>query len=144
MKKIITLLFLILFVAGCEMFWWESESPTDGENTIYQINGCNGNIGLRKSAGMDSCFSYEFTNHLQVEFCVNANCCPDSNRFDFEYRVENNLIFVTVKDTAENLCKCICPYVIHLELYNLPLSHYYFKCLYYDKIIYSEELQRKG
>lgn len=143
-RFVTTLLILFGLITRCEMFWGDSDSPPPGEDAIYQINGCNGSIGLRKSAEMDSCFSYEFTNHLQVEFCVNANCCPDSNRFDFEYHIENDVIFVTVMDTAEHLCKCFCPYVIHLELNKLPLSHYYFRCSYYDKIIYYEEIQRKG
>ena len=146
MKKVsqfvMTFLLLGFFVLSCDL-WENSDSPEPGENSIYQIGGCAGNLGLRKAASRDSCFSWEFGNQLWVEFCVTANCCPDSNRFDLEYKISGNTIFVAVEDTARNLCRCICPYIIHLELHNLPLNHYYFKCTYGDELDYDEEIWRK-
>ena len=115
----------------------------ENENSIfYQIPGCQNNV-LAKSAIDDSCFNYTFNQILIVDFCVSANCCPDSNRFDLSDKISNDTIFVAVTDTAAQLCHCICDYKIHFEKYNLPLNSYLFYCSYNDEILYAVRVIRK-
>jgi hypothetical protein len=125
-----------------------SDQPTNSENgltqvqgTIYQIPGC-GDHGLSKVAVRDSCFSYQFIQDLAVDFCVSANCCPDSLRFQFTHGTRNDTLFVTVADTAARLCLCTCQYLIHAEFPNLPRNHYIFYCKYGDAIAYNEVVKR--
>ena len=145
MKKLtylIAILFALTILFSC------NTAPTNNDEKpkcrIYQIPGC-GNHTLAKSALFpeDSCFVYQFDSKLIIEFCLTANCCPDSDRFEFDYEINKDSIFVTVEDTAGNLCYCICPYTIHMEINNPQENHYYFYCDYYDKIIYTEEIYKK-
>jgi hypothetical protein len=126
-----------------------SDSPTKSEKeqpevqaVLRQIPGCGGH-GLTKAAGGDSCFSYKFTQNLVVDFCVAANCCPDSNRFELAHVIHNDTIFVAVADTAANLCRCICNYVIHAEFAGLSRDQYIFYCQHADAVAYCEPVQRK-
>lgn len=125
-----------------------SNQPTNSENgeaqvhgVLYQIPGCGGH-GVAKTAVGDSCFSYKFIQDLVVDFCVSANCCPDSNRFQFKHEIRNDTIAVAVADTAANLCRCVCNYVIHAEFSDLPRDRYIFYCKYDNAIVYNEVVKR--
>ena len=118
------------------------KSGTVPEGQIYQVPGCAG-PDLTKSSFPDSCFSYTFDTNLTVEFCVTANCCPDSNRFRLAYELRSDTIAVAVQDTAPDLCYCICPYTIHMELIDLSLDHYVFICDYDGSILYTEDIWRE-
>ncbi|MDZ7304709.1 MAG: hypothetical protein ONB44_21485 [candidate division KSB1 bacterium] len=140
--KFILLSWAFLSMLSC------AKQPTDSENEerpvraeLRQIPGCSGH-GLTKAAFADSCFSYKFTQDLVVDFCVSANCCPDSNRFQFAYEVRHDTIAVAVADTAANLCRCICDYVIHAEFSDLPRDRYMFLCYYQNKLRYNEIVKR--
>lgn len=113
---------------------------------IYQAGKCNG-TALFKSAQDDSCFVYSFSNVLTIDFCVNGNCCPDSNRFTSSYTLNNNEITIKVKDTALNLCRCTCRYTIHSEFNDLKLESYRVICISEtndeNKVLYSKLVQRK-
>jgi hypothetical protein len=74
----------------------------------------------------DSCFSYQFHDVLTVDFCITANCCPDSNRFSLGRTIDDNAIIVTVEDTAANLCRCVCRHWIHAEFDDLAGDQYRF------------------
>ncbi len=107
-----------------------TNSSRDGIDFIaYQDGGCNGSSSLKKTI-IDSCFSYSFTDTLKIDFCVYGNCCPDSNRFVTTYKLNSDTINVTVVDTAEHLCRCICSYKIHIELSGLTSNQYFFYCSY--------------
>ena len=144
MKKVI---YFIMITLVLTIIFSCNTAPTNNNDTskgkIYQIPGC-GNHTLAKStfAPEDSSFVYQFDSKLIIEFGVMANCCPDSNRFDSSFEINSDTIFVTVEDTARHLCRCTCPYTIHLEINNLQENHYYFYCEYYDKIIYTEEIYK--
>ena len=128
-------IWLIFFFFSCS----DKSINSKNVNLLYQISGC-ANKGLGKTALIDSGFSYRFDKNLIVDFSVTANCCPDSNRFNLFYEVSNNTITVIVDDTAAHLCKCVCPYIIHAEFYDLPLQKYVFICNYEDKIVYREDV----
>jgi len=134
---------LLAIAFGCSD---KSSDPgdTDGVNKgqIFQVPGCAAE-GLAKPSWEDSCFSYQFDTRLLIDFCVQANCCPDSNRFELSYAVLGDTIVVAAEDTAASLCDCICPYVIHLELHDLPLDHYVFACDYDVGIVYEEDIWRQ-
>ncbi|KAB2844520.1 MAG: hypothetical protein F9K45_04845 [Melioribacteraceae bacterium] len=107
----------------------------------YQISGCNHNLFGKKSA-VDSCFVYSFDDKLEIDFCVSGNCCPDSNRFVTNIKLSSDTLFVSVIDTAENLCRCICNYIIHAEISGLQKENYIFYCNYDNQIIYSEQIRK--
>jgi hypothetical protein len=125
---------------GCE----KSTEPQNPRIVSYQVPGCQAQLG--KLASSDSCFSYQFHQALVVEFCMVANCCPDSNRFRLRSNVGNDTIFVSVSDTAPPLCNCLCPYVLHFEFYDLPRDSYTFFCTREDYssrlVFYSARVNR--
>lgn len=108
--------------------------PGDGKInfTAYQIAGCNSHYPIEKATQGDTCFSYTFIDTLKVDFCVTGNCCPDSNRFVTSHNIIADTIFITVSDTAANLCQCDCNYIIHIEISGLPNNRYIFYCHYLD------------
>jgi len=134
-KVFVLFVWLIFFFFSCS----DKSINSKNVNLLYQISGC-ANKGLAKAALTDSGFSYKFNQTLTVDFYVVANCCPDSNRFNLFYEINNNTITVIVNDTAANLCKCVCPYIIHAEFFDLPLQKYVFICNYGDKIVYREDI----
>lgn len=131
----------ICFFLSCSSQSNEPELLSAENFLIYQVPGC---ADAAQIAIVDNelCFSYSFTDTLTVDFCLPANCCPDSNRFEFSYTISNDRISVAVADTAEHLCRCICPYVIRAEIHDLTLDRYVFICTYDGEIWYNEEIQR--
>jgi len=115
--------------------------PWGGEYTLFQVPGCQSDA-LAYSFSEDSCFTYQFETDLLLDFCVTANCCPDTNRFVLSADVREDTIAIAVHDTAAHLCDCICLYFIHAEFYDLPLDHYVVACTYYDTLAYQESVQR--
>lgn len=97
--------------------------------SLNQIPGCQ-HLRLNKSESSDSCFTYTFKKDLVLDFCASGNCCPDKNRFDLSSKIFNDTIQIVVKDTAQNLCKCNCNYIIHGEFKELPADRYVIKLLY--------------
>lgn len=139
----VVILVSIAIVSCFEIVPNDNDDNNVKENAIYQVPGCAAG-GLEKRAGtlMDSCFTYQFNADLFIEFCVSANCCPDTNRFQSSWRISSDTIFVDVKDIEANLCRCICPYKIHVELIDLPLDQYTFLVDYNGKTVYSESVVR--
>lgn len=129
---------VLLFLLGCS----ENPGKSEAAGVIYQVPGC-GNEHLAKPALGDSSFSSQFDTKLLVDLSVVANCCPDSSRFDLSYGVVGDTISVAVADTAASLCDCVCPYVIHVELSDLPLDHYVLVCDYNDDRAYVEHVWRQ-
>ena len=76
----------------------------------------------------DSVFSYSFSDNLTMDFSSISNCCPDSNRFVLDHEIRQDTIIITVTDTAQNLCRCICLYMIHSEITGLPMNQYVIRC----------------
>ena len=133
--KLIFYLLITLFIISCN----DSTAPTYKPNVVFkQIPGCN-NSNLLKTS-LDSCFNYTFSNSLKIDLCVPANCCPDSDRFDYSYSLDHNTINLTVLDTAAHLCRCICNYVVEIEISGLSDNRYNFYCTYDDSVYYKEEL----
>jgi hypothetical protein len=104
----------------------KSTEPGSPGVVAYQVPGCASQLGKRVLS--DSCFSYQFRDALLVDFCASANCCPDSNRFSITHRVSTDSIIVTIADTAAQLCRCNCPYVLHVEFHDLPKDSYLLVC----------------
>ena len=131
MKKTLrAIFFLHLLNINCTESSTNSDSPEKKVETIsFQIPGCRA-PGLIKAKGIEEypCFKYNFTDTLRIEFCVSGNCCPDSFRFASEINIISDTIFVSVVDTAENLCYCDCLYKMHLEITGLPENKYLFYC----------------
>jgi len=111
------------------------------------VPGCKSNQLLKSGDTFgDSYFTYSFTDKLIVDFCVSGNCCPDENRFRTSSNILGDSIIVTVADTAQNLCKYICNYIIHGEFEQLPKDRYFIKCILADEenkqIICTEKVKR--
>ncbi len=130
-------LFILFYLFSCSTD--NSTNPEDETITFsaYQVGGCN-STPLAKIAENDSCFSYSFNDTLKVDFCVTANCCPDSQRFVTDYNIKSDTIFVEVVDTAARLCRCICNYTVHLDLVGLSNNQYFFNCNYDNRVVYNE------
>ncbi len=139
------LFFSILFFS----YSCSEDNPTKSKEkeiifSAKQIKGCNNS--LSKISEYDSCFTYNFEDTLKIDFCVFGNCCPDSNRFVTNYEIKNDTVFLNVADTAENNCKCMCNYIIHMELSNLSNNNYLFYCdfpsnySYIKSLAYREEV----
>ena len=125
------LLFLLLiFISSCSNGTQNKIQEEQIEFASNQIPGCLRDSSLVKVSNIDSCFDYIFTDTLKIDFCVSGNCCPDSQRFLTEYKLKSDTLFVSVIDTAKNLCDCICNYKIHLEISGLSENQYLFYCNY--------------
>jgi hypothetical protein len=123
-----------LLITGCIMSLLLSckEDTTDPQNTeiVFSANGSTcASHGLAKGSTLDSLFTYSFSNDLLIDFSVWSNCCPDSNRFFINQFFSADTLHVVVTDTAQHLCRCVCPYVIHAEFQNLPADHYIVRCV---------------
>ena len=136
--------FLPILLLGAFLACEQSPEPQKwgGEYQLYQVNGCQDGE-LSKAATGDSCFTYQFDSDLILDFCVSANCCPDSGRFTLEQAIQNDSITITVLDTAANLCFCDCSYIIHAEFYDMPEDMYYVDILTGDgQLLYRQEVWR--
>ncbi len=139
---------VLLFIVGLLILnsCGEELSP-ETKAILFQKGGCQNNT-LRESnySKRDSCFSYSFTDKLTIEFCVFGNCCPEENRFLLAHRFVKDSIIIAVKDTAQNLCRCVCNYIIHAEFESPALNRYYVKCILtgaeQQNILYSEIVNR--
>lgn len=141
MNKLISTSLLML----CTILFYCTNEPSYIEPlvSISQKPGC-ASFALNKS-NTDSCFGYQFVSDLELNFCVSGNCCPDSNRFKFSHRIYADTINISLTDTAQNLCRCICNYLIDSKIESPPLSKYIVrveqnfgsdKKLLYTKIVY--------
>jgi hypothetical protein len=129
---------LILSLQACS----ESTTKPKTESLVYQVGRCQGKAGT-EALSEDSCFAATFTQNLLIDFCLVANCCPDTNRFALNTSITSDTILITAADTAASLCKCHCDYTVRAEFHNLPLSQYLVLCSYKDSIIYREIVTRK-
>ncbi len=137
MKTFICVIFTSLVFIACS----DSTSPTNHSDVLFeQVPGC-GNFNLPKLAD-DSGFSYTFDNTLKINLSLPANCCPDTNRFDYAHTINGDEINFIVIDTAAHLCKCICPYTIEIEIIDLQQDSYKFICTYDDSVYYNERVFR--
>lgn len=132
---------LLLFVFSCSKGDPTASLQSEINFTSHQIPGCNNNL-LSKVSAVDSCFTYIFRDKLEINFCVPGNCCPDSNRFVTNIKLSSDTLFISVSDTAENLCRCICNYTIHAEISGLSNKDFTFYCNYDDQIIYNEQIKK--
>ncbi len=129
MKHGLKLVLLIVALSLIVFFSCKDEiTYSEVRANIFQDGKCRGSA-LSKSSAADSCFSYAFSCNLSIDFCVIGNCCPDSNRFTSSYSVTDSEIVIRIKDTAPNLCKCICKYMIHAEIAELRNDWYTIKCI---------------
>ncbi len=137
MKSFICVILTSLIFYTCS----ESTSPNNNSDILFkQVPGC-GNFNLPKSAN-DSSFSYTFDNSLKINLSLPANCCPDTNRFDYIYTINDEEIYFIAIDTAAHLCKCICNYTIEIVINDLDKDSYQFICTYYDSVYYNERIFR--
>ncbi len=149
MKKYLIFIFATFsYLVLVLLFSCSEKNATETESEItfssHQISGCN-NSGLLKTTTTDSCFAYSFDDTLKVDFCLPGNCCPDSQRFVSDYKINSDTIFISVTDTAAQGCYCICNYTIHVELSGLTKDNYLFVCEYptrYDTLSYSESVSK--
>jgi hypothetical protein len=130
---------LILSLLACS----ESTTKPKTESLVYQVGRCQGSAGIT-ALGEDSCFTATFTQNLLIDFCLVANCCPDTNRFVLNTLINSDTILITAADTAASLCRCLCDYTVRAEFQNLPLSQYLVLCSYKDSIIYREIVTREN
>jgi hypothetical protein len=126
MIKSIYLGFIVFLFLSCE-----DKSTNPGNQSAVSFTSeytkCLSH-GLGKGSGLDSIFAYSFNDTLVLDFSVIANCCPDSNRFSVISLVGTDMILVSVADTMPSLCHCVCLYMTHAELINLPNDHYVVRC----------------
>lgn len=117
--------FAILIAFSCKD---RSTNPEDQPVSFNYLSSKCVTQGLTKGTGLDSLFTYSFTDKLLVDFSVWANCCPDSNRFAVTYAMSADTIVISVADTARSLCRCICIYMIHTEFTGLQRDRYVVRC----------------
>ncbi len=149
MKEIVMALVVVLLAAGLTTCTDRSAGPNsmNVKATLYQSGGWDSPGVLSEIEPSGSCFKYKFVDTLLVEFCLTGNCCPDSNRFSLTHEIRGDTIFVTSADTARNLYRCFCRYVIHAEFENLELNRYRFICARSDeggRVYYVESVSRFG
>ncbi len=133
--------FMLILSVLFYVFSCTTDNSTEPENetitfNAFQVGGCNSS-SLAKIAVNDSCFSYSFNDTLKIDFCVTANCCPDSQRFTADYNIKADTISVSVADTSARL-----NYTIHLDLVGLSNNQYLFSCNYDDRIVYNESINK--
>lgn len=127
MKPTIGKFLIVSFLAAALIISCHDEIvKPEASGNIQQIGKCN-NQGLNKTSA--ECFEYTFTDDLIIKFCVSGNCCPDSARFLSSYKIVENIITVSVKDIAPNLCKCNCNYTIQAKFTNLEYDSYTVYCI---------------
>jgi hypothetical protein len=132
-QRIAVLLFLLTLVS-CK----EHSSGTDTADIpsfMYITSRClsaalsvSSSRANTTAATPDSNFTYTFKQNLILDFSAAGNCCPDSNRFVVSQEIRNDTVLVTIIDTARNLCRCMCSYMIHAQWNNLPLDSYIVRC----------------
>jgi hypothetical protein len=113
----------------------------EGKSSLYQVHGCIGRV-LGKGTGADSCFSFKFEKTLALDFCLPGNCCPDSNRYYLSHRMSHDTLIVTAVDTARDMCRCYCSYLIHADIASVPLDRYQVFCFLADSLMYQREVIR--
>ncbi len=128
MKTIkLSLFFILCVISSC----------TDKSTNLNQINlpsfsfktsKCISGTIAKESRVQSDSFSYSFSQYLTLNFSVPGNCCPDSNRFMVSNEIRSDTIFITVTDTAQNLCRCSCVYMIHTQLTDLQKDSYTVRC----------------
>ena len=138
--RILILMLVVGILAVCQK---STNSPSESQaaGDLIQLDGCARNA-LEKASDADSCLTYTFGDILTVDFCVTANCCPDTDRFQLDYSIGAGSIHVTVLDTAKNLCRCICPYLIHTEFTELSEDSYHFIVEYNESVLYEKQVSR--
>jgi hypothetical protein len=123
----------LLLSSICSFFACE-EKPVHLSQTIIppvvaEASKCISPVLAKGSISViDSLFSYSFFQDLTLDFSVQGNCCPDSNRFEVNIEIRNDTILVSVNDTAKNLCRCNCLYMIHLRASDLAFDRYVVRC----------------
>jgi hypothetical protein len=128
--RILIITLAIGFLAFLCLSCGEKSTDPDSQSSISfssRYSKCLSS-GLLKSSRLDSVFTYSFTDSLVIDFSVNANCCPDSNRFAVTESAGTDTLVISVADTAGNLCYCICTYMVHTSFENLPNDHYVVRC----------------
>ena len=141
--------FAWIFIVILAVYWCAENSTNivlDDQSSVSvfeQIPGCLQSPLLKVRTTDYKCFDYNFHENLALEFCLPANCCPDSNRFDHSYTISNDTIYFTVLDTAQDLCDCICNYKIQTEISGLLRDAYIFQCLYDGKTVYDTLVYRQ-
>ncbi len=124
---LVTTIGLITFLCfSCKEKSANPETQNPGSFS-FQSSKCMKGV-LSKTGISDSIFTYTFNDKLIIDFSVTANCCPDSNRFSVSSASGIDTIVVAVIDSAQDLCNCDCPYMIHAEFENLPNDHYLVRC----------------
>jgi hypothetical protein len=124
---------LLLVCISLSLVACKDKSANTNETTLpifsYETSKCVTH-GLAKGTetALDSIFMYSFDQNLTMDFSVLANCCPDSGRFILNHVIKMDTILITVIDTAQNLCDCICTYMIHTQFTDLPLDQYIVRC----------------
>ncbi len=125
-------LLLSLVAFGCAAV---STGPAATTSVVFEVPGCRPSYPGKALMSVDSCFSYQFHDQLIVDFCVSANCCPDSNRFSIDHMIRADTITVTIADTAANLCRCMCRHWIHAEFHGLESDDYTFVVNQRDSLV---------
>jgi hypothetical protein len=119
----------------------QSLGPGSPEAIFTQLPGCRSSAG--KPAFADSCFSWAFHGALILDFCVTANCCPDTNRFALTHTIVRDTLILEVADTTSDLCRCVCPYLLHSEFPYLEGDSYLILCLLEGDTLYTRRVSRE-
>ena len=124
--KISILLFSLIIPQSCKDKSINPESILEPTFTS-QVSGCVLR-GLAKGTDLDSMFTYTFDQSLSIDFSMWANCCTDSESFIVHSAIHTDTILITVVDSSQNFCDCICPYIVHVEAKDVPLDRYIVRC----------------
>jgi len=115
-----------LLLAACKE---KSTDPVSRQVISFSALSSKCMGGILKMDSQDSLFNYTFIDTLLVNFLVPGNCCPDSDRFVVTHTPAADTLTISVIDTAANLCRCTCPYMIHASFAELPNDQYIVRCM---------------
>ncbi|HEX2959950.1 MAG TPA: hypothetical protein VHO70_24150 [Chitinispirillaceae bacterium] len=141
MNKLIYLLITVFIViVSCNQV--ATNCPEKNPLTVYsKASGCK--RALYKSFSGDSICGYEFfDDSLKITIKVQANCCPETNRFTTSTSVKEDSVHLKVRDTAKELCDCICPYEIQTIIKGAAVDSIYFTCEYNTSLIADRLIRR--
>ncbi|HEY6951490.1 MAG TPA: hypothetical protein VI758_03725 [Bacteroidota bacterium] len=117
--------FLALSMLSCQT---KSTNPELQSSDFKAFSSKCVSAGLTGVSATDSIFTWSYQSSLVIDFSVRANCCPDSDRFFVSHAIAGDTIVITAADTAGNLCRCLCTYMIHAEVNGLTLDRYIIRC----------------
>lgn len=136
----------LICIASCLQFSINTDENTSIMLYSKAIDGCQNNSDLERYSNTDNLQYEYFHDSLVIKVLVEANCCPEINRFKTSVFKSNDTLNLEVRDVEEQQCHCICSYEIQTVYKSTGIDSIYFTCEYIsqnlDSLIISELICR--